>query len=142
MPFPVTKEVMRRGRERYNIYCSPCHSRLGDGNGFIPSRGFPQKPPSYHIERLVKAPIGHFFDVMTHGYGIMLDYSAQISPHDRWCIAAYIRALQLSQNATLADVPQGQDVPSKAPEFLEPGTGATLPQLAPAPNTSEKGESK
>ena len=142
MPFPVTKEVMRRGRERYNIYCSPCHSRLGDGNGFIPSRGFPKKPPSYHIERLVKAPIGHFFDVMTHGYGIMLDYSAQISPHDRWCIAAYIRALQLSQNATLADVPQGQDVPSKAPEFLEPGTGATLPQLAPAPNTSEKGESK
>jgi mono/diheme cytochrome c family protein len=132
MPFPVTKEVLERGRERFNVYCSPCHSRLGDGNGFIPSRGFPRKPPSYHIERLQKAPLGYFFDVMTNGYGIMLDYSAQVSPHDRWCIVAYIRALQLSQNATAADVPQGQSIPSKAPEFIEPGSGATLPQEAPS----------
>jgi hypothetical protein len=82
MPFPVTKEVMDRGRERYNIYCSPCHSRMGDGNGIVPSRGFSKKPPSYHIDRLTKAPIGYFFDVMTNGYGIMQDYSAQVSPHE------------------------------------------------------------
>jgi hypothetical protein len=139
MPFPVTREVLQRGRERFNVYCSPCHSRVGDGNGFIPSRGFARKPPSYHIERLQKAPIGYFFDVATNGFGIMLDYSAQIPPHDRWCIAAYIRALQLSQNATAADVPPGQSLPSKAPQFVEPGTGATLPR--PAPNTG-KGETE
>ena len=140
MPFPVTKEVMDRGRERYNVYCSPCHSTLGDGNGFVPARGFSKKPPSYHIERLQKAPLGYFFDVMTNGYGIMLDYSAQVSPRDRWCIAAYIRALQLSQNAASADIPQGQGIPSKAPEFVERGSGATLPQVAPT--KSGKGESE
>jgi len=140
MPFPVTREVMDRGRERFNIYCSPCHSRMGDGNGIVPSRGFSKKPPSYHIDRLMKVPVGYFFDVMTNGYGIMQDYSAQVSPHDRWCIAAYIRALQLSGNATMADVPQGQSIPSKAPEFVEPGTGATLPQTAPP--KSGKGETE
>jgi len=145
IPFPVTKEVMDRGRDRYNIYCTPCHSRTGDGNGMIPSRGFSKKPPSYHIDRLTKAPIGYFFDVMTNGYGIMQDYAAQVSPRDRWCIAAYIRALQLSQNATMADVPQGQAIPSKTPEFVEPGTGATLPQTMPTesvPAKSGKGESE
>lgn len=142
MPFPVTKEVMERGRERFNVYCSPCHSRLGDGNGFVPTRGFSRKPPSYHIERLQKAPLGYFYDVMTNGFGIMLDYSAQVSPRDRWCIAAYIRALQLSENATMADVPQGQTIPSKVPEFVESGTGATLPQVAPSGMESGKGESK
>jgi len=131
MPFPVTREVLDRGRERFNIYCSPCHSRVGDGNGFVPSRGFARKPPSYHIDRLRNAPIGYFYDVMTNGFGIMLDYSAQISPRDRWCIAAYIRALQLSQNASQSDVPEGQSVPSRIPEFVEPGTGATLPQAVP-----------
>jgi mono/diheme cytochrome c family protein len=141
MPFPVTKEVMERGRERFNIYCAPCHSTLGDGNGFVPTRGFSKKPPSYHNERLMKVPLGYFFDVMTNGYGIMQDYSAQVSPHDRWCIAAYIRALQLSQNATSADIPPGQSVPSKAPEFVEPGSGATLPQVAPNVK-SGKGESE
>jgi hypothetical protein len=140
MPFPVTKQVLERGRERFNIYCAPCHSRAGDGNGFIPTRGFARRPPSYHIDRLQKVPIGYFYDVMTNGFGIMLDYSAQIPPRDRWCIAAYIRALQLSQNATMADVPQGQAIPSKAPEFMEPGTGATLPQAAPT--KSEKGETE
>jgi mono/diheme cytochrome c family protein len=140
LPFPVTHEVLQRGRERFNVYCSPCHSRLGDGNGIIPSRGFARKPPSYHIERLQKAPIGYFFDVATNGFGIMLDYSAQISAHDRWCIAAYIRALQLSQNATAADVPAGQSIPSKAREFTEPGTGATLPQTAPAPSQAKAGK--
>ena len=80
MPFPVTKEVLERGRERYNIYCAPCHSRVGDGNGFIPSRGFTRMPPSYHIPRLQKAPLGYFFDVMTNGFGIMPDYASQVSP--------------------------------------------------------------
>jgi hypothetical protein len=132
MPFPVTKDVLERGRQRYNIYCAPCHSRVGDGNGFIPSRGFARKPPSFHIVRLQKAPYGYFFDVITNGFGIMPDYAAQIPARDRWSIVAYIRALQLSQNATLADVPAGQKVPSEAPKFRgEPGSGATLPVIAP-----------
>ncbi len=128
MPFPLTKAVLERGRERYNIYCSPCHSELGDGNGFIPSRGFSRQPPSYHIPRLEKAPLGYFYDVITNGFGIMSDYSAQIAPEDRWNIVAYIRALQLSQNATQADVPAGQSIPSQPPKFRSlPGSGATLP---------------
>jgi mono/diheme cytochrome c family protein len=131
MPFPVTKEVLERGRERYDIYCAPCHSRVGDGNGFVPSRGFARRPPSYHIPRLQKAPLGYFFDVMTNGFGIMPDYASQITPQDRWTIVAYIRALQLSQNATTADVPQGQPIPSQPPKFREPGSGATLPSVAP-----------
>jgi len=132
MPFPVTREVLDRGRERYNIFCAPCHSRIGDGNGFVPSRGFARKPPSYHIPRLQKAPVGYFYDVITEGFGIMPDYSSQIPPRDRWNIVAYVRALQLSQNATRADVPAGQGVPSVAPKFSEPGNGATLPVVAPA----------
>jgi mono/diheme cytochrome c family protein len=133
MPFPVTREVLERGRQRYNIYCSPCHSPLGDGNGFIPSRGFSRRPPSYHIPRLEKAPLGYFFDVMTNGYGIMLDYSSQVSPRDRWAIVAYIRALQLSQNATRADVPAGQAIPSQPPKLIGvDASGATLPAIAPA----------
>jgi mono/diheme cytochrome c family protein len=132
MPFAVTKEVLDRGRERYNIYCAPCHSRVGDGNGFVPSRGFARKPPSYHIERLQKAPLGYFYDVMTNGFGIMSDYASQVSPEDRWKIVAYIRALQLSENASRADVPAGQAVPSVPPDFRgEPGSGATLPAIDP-----------
>ena len=127
MPFPVTEDVLARGQERYNIYCAPCHSRLGDGNGVIPARGFPRRPPSYHTERLRKAPLGYFFDVMTNGFGAMPDYASQIEPKDRWAIVAYIRALQLSQGATPADVPAGQTVPSQPPKFEEPGSGATLP---------------
>jgi hypothetical protein len=136
MPFPVTVDVLSRGRERYNIYCAPCHSRVGDGNGFIPSRGFPRNPPSYHIERLEKAPVGYIFGVITEGFGIMQDYSSQISPRDRWCIVAYIRALQLSQHATVADA-QGHPIPSEAPEFVE-GTGATLPKVKPLAPKSEE----
>jgi mono/diheme cytochrome c family protein len=141
MPFPVTKEVLARGRERYNIYCAPCHSLVGDGNGFIPSRGFARKPPSYHIERLQKAPLGYFYDVMTNGFGIMPDYASQVSPQDRWKIVAYIRALQLSQNATRADVPTGQTVPSEPPQFGQPGSGATLPVIE-SENTSYAEEHK
>jgi cytochrome c len=103
-PFPITRKDLERGRERYNIYCSPCHDYTGSGHGMIVQRGFPP-PPSYHIERLRKAPVGHFFDVMTNGYGTMFSYAARVSPKDRWRIAAYIRALQLSENATLNDVP-------------------------------------
>jgi hypothetical protein len=132
MPFPVTKEVLERGRERYNIYCAPCHSRVGDGNGFVPSRGFSRKPPSFHDARLQKAPAGYFFDVITNGFGIMPDYASQIPAQDRWNIIAYVRALQLSQNATMADVPAGQPIPSQPPKFREPGSGATLPVVAPA----------
>ena len=138
MPFPVTKEVLERGEQRYNIFCAPCHSRVGDGNGFVPSRGFARKPPSYHIPRLEKAPLGYFFDVMTNGFGIMPDYASQIPPRDRWDIVAYIRALQLSQNATMADVPQGQKIPSAPPKFREPGSGATAPILAAPEKESEQ----
>jgi mono/diheme cytochrome c family protein len=129
MPFPVTEEVLSRGRERFNIYCAPCHSRLGNGKGMVVQRGFKQ-PPSYHDERLRKAPLGYFFDVMTNGFGAMPDYATQIPPRDRWCIVAYIRALQLSQNATQADV-AGQQFPVAAPQFTEPGSGATLPTELP-----------
>jgi mono/diheme cytochrome c family protein len=130
IPFPVTQDVLERGRGRFNVYCAPCHSRLGDGNGVIPSRGFARKPPTYHNDRLRKAPLGYFFDVMTNGFGIMPDYASQIAPRDRWCIVAYIRALQLSQNAAASDVPQGQEVPSEPPVFRgEPGSGATLPEI-------------
>ena len=137
MPFPVTKEVLARGRERFNIFCAPCHSRLGDGNGFVPSRGFARKPPSFHIQRLQKAPVGYFFDVITEGFGIMPDYASQIPPQDRWDIVAYVRALQLSQNATMADVPAGQTIPSEPPKFREPGSGATLPWFSPSVPAAE-----
>lgn len=138
MPFPVTKQVLERGRERFNIYCAPCHSRLGDGNGLIPSRGFSRMPPSYHIPRLQKAPLGYFFDVMTNGFGIMPDYASQISPEDRWNIVAYVRALQLSQSATKNDVPPGQQIPSVPPKFREPGSGATLPILDSKPEEEKE----
>src|SRR5436305_14749812 len=126
MPFPVSTEVMARGQERFNIYCSPCHSRVGDGNGMIVQRGY-RRPPSFHIDRLRKAPLGYFFDVMTHGFGLMPDYSSQISPRDRWTIVAYIRALQLSQNANASEIPAGQTMPSQAPALrsIEAGSGAT-----------------
>jgi hypothetical protein len=139
MPFPVTKEVLERGRERFNITCTPCHGRVGDGNGFIPTRGFRQ-PPSFHIDRLRKAPIAYFFDVDTNGFGVMPDYAAQVAVRDRWCIAAYIRALQLSQNAASGDIPTGQKIPSPAPQFRDIGTGATLPQEAPP--AAAEGENK
>jgi mono/diheme cytochrome c family protein len=141
LPFPVTAEVLARGRERFNIYCAPCHSRLGDGNGMIPQRGF-RHPPSYHIERLRKAPLGYFFDVMSNGFGAMPDYASQIPPRDRWAIVAYIRALQLSQAATQADVPPGQAVPSPPLSLREPGTGASLPEVTPQPTNPKSEEQK
>ena len=103
-PFPITRADLERGRERYNIYCSPCHDYTGSGRGMIIQRGFPQ-PPSYHIDRLRNAPAGHFFDVITRGLGNMYSYAARVEPEDRWRIAAYIRALQLAEYARIADVP-------------------------------------
>ena len=107
LPIPFTAALLDRGQDRFDIFCSPCHGRLGNGEGMIVRRGFRQ-PPSYHIERLRQAPIGHFFDVMTNGFGVMPSYAAQVPPRDRWAIATYIRALQLSQAATLADVPPAE----------------------------------
>lgn len=103
-PMPVTAAVMARGQERFNVFCSPCHGRTGQGNGMVVQRGF-RAPPSYHDERLRSAPVGYYFDVMTNGFGAMPDYASQVPVADRWAIAAYIRALQLSQRATVDDVP-------------------------------------
>jgi mono/diheme cytochrome c family protein len=104
-PFAVTKDDIARGQQRYNIYCTPCHDRLGTGDGMVVRRGF-RKPPSYHSDRLRQVPNGYIYDVITNGFGSMPDYSAQIAPRDRWAIVAYVRALQLSQNASVNDVPQ------------------------------------
>ncbi len=103
-PFPITRQVLDRGRARFNIYCTPCHDYTGSGRGMVVQRGFPA-PPSYHIDRLRQAPAGHFFEVITDGYGAMFSYAGRIPVEDRWAIVAYIRALQLSQHATLDDVP-------------------------------------
>lgn len=103
-PFPITPADLQRGREEFNVFCTPCHDYTGTGNGMIVQRGFPA-PPSYHIDRLRQAPAGHFFGVMTNGFGRMFSYAARITPEDRWRIVAYIRVLQLSRHATLGDVP-------------------------------------
>jgi mono/diheme cytochrome c family protein len=105
-PFTVDARVMARGQERFNIYCSPCHGRTGQGDGMVVQRGY-RRPPSYHQDRLRDAPVGHFFDVITNGFGAMPDYAAQIKAEDRWAIIAYLRALQLSEHATFGDVPPG-----------------------------------
>jgi mono/diheme cytochrome c family protein len=104
-PIAVDKTVILRGQQRYDIYCSPCHGRIGNGLGMIVRRGFKQ-PPSYHIDRLRNAPVGHLYDVISNGYGAMLNYASQVQPRDRWAIVAYIRALQYSENANINDLPQ------------------------------------
>lgn len=106
-PFVITAELLARGQNRFNVYCAPCHSLLGDGNGMIVQRGF-RRPPSYHEERLRNSPASHFFDVMTNGFGAMASYSDKLGPADRWNVTAYIRALQLSQRATLDSVPAAE----------------------------------
>lgn len=103
-PFPVTREVLARGQTRYDIYCSPCHDRTGSGNGMVVQRGY-KRPTSYHIDRLRDAPPGYFFKVMTEGFGVMPSYSYPLSPEDRWAVAAYIRVLQFTQHAPVADLP-------------------------------------
>jgi mono/diheme cytochrome c family protein len=106
-PPPVTAALLARGQQRFDIYCAPCHGRVGDGNGVVVQRGFPH-PPSYHTDRLRQAPNQHFYEVITDGYGAMYSYADRVAPEDRWAIVAYIRALQASQNATVAEVPPDQ----------------------------------
>jgi hypothetical protein len=105
LPFAVDRLVLNRGQERFGIFCTPCHGALGNGQGMIVRRGF-NPPPSFHSDELRKEPIGHFFDVITRGHGTMYSYASRIPPRDRWCIAAYIRALQLSQHAVASDLPE------------------------------------
>jgi hypothetical protein len=106
-PFPVTPALLGRGQERFDIYCSPCHDRVGTGNGMIVRRGF-KRPPSFHTDRLRRLPDGYLFEVITRGFGVMQSYAAQVPVDDRWAITAYVRALQLSQNAPLAAVPAAE----------------------------------
>ena len=113
-PMAVTLDVINRGHERYDIYCAQCHGRVGDGNGMIPARGY-RRPPSFHTETLRNAPSGHFFDVMTNGFGAMPPYKNHVPPADRWAIAAYIKALQLSHRATITDVPVTERAKLTAP---------------------------
>ncbi len=146
LPFPATYTVLRRGQERFNVFCAPCHSRVGNGQGMIVERGY-YPAANFQDDRLIQAPLGHFFFVMTHGLGAMPSYAAQVTPQDRWAIAAYIRALQLSQHAKLADVPPGTPVASLAdllaragrpktflgswiPPYQLSGIGAQLPSAA------------
>ncbi len=121
-PLPVDEELIRRGKERFSIYCTPCHGQLGDGNGMIAKRGFALRRPvgNYHTERLRKMPVGHFYDVITNGYGSMYSYASRVEPRDRWAIVAYIRALQLSQAATPADKAEADaKYPAPAPAPAE-----------------------
>jgi mono/diheme cytochrome c family protein len=124
-PYAVTLDVINRGHERYDIYCSECHGRVGDGNGMIPARGY-RRPPSFHTDALRKQTTGHIFDVMTNGFGSMPPYGTMIPARDRWAIVAYIRALQLSQNAAVADVPAADraklDAPAAAPAVAHGGS--------------------
>ena len=104
---PLTAELLARGQQEFDVFCSPCHSRIGDGNGMVVQRGMP-RPQSFHEDRLRQAPDQHFFAAITAGYGAMYSYAARVKPRDRWAIIAYVRALQLSQHATLDDVPPGE----------------------------------
>jgi mono/diheme cytochrome c family protein len=142
MPYPVNMTVLRRGQERFDIYCTPCHSRLGNGRGMIVERGY--KPAGDLLEpRILNEPLGHYFDVISHGYGAMPDYAAQIATKDRWAIAAYIRALQLSQSATLQDVPAGVNIQTLAEVSQQMGyapnfpQGWTLPALTNVPSAGD-----
>ena len=146
MPFPVTLAVMQRGQERYNIYCTPCHSRVGNGVGMIVQRGY-HPAGNFHTARLQAAPLGHFFDVISNGYGSMPDYSAQLTVEDRWAVVAYVKALQLSQNAKSSDMASGAQVePLRSiaeHEGLPPGFAAewALPSTAVygTPNNQDNG---
>jgi mono/diheme cytochrome c family protein len=106
-PFPITGEIMERGRERFNIDCTPCHGLSGDGDGMIVQRGF-KRPPSLHDDRLRTAPVGHYFDVITNGFGVMYPYGYRITPRDRWAIIAYIRALQFSRQVPINDLSESE----------------------------------
>lgn len=138
-PFPITKADLLRGRERFNIYCSPCHSRTGDGQGLVVKRGF-KAPPSYYSERVLKLPVGHYFDVVTNGFGAMPSYASRVPVDDRWRIIAYVKTLQYSQSAAVADVPEDKrgDLDKTAAEQL----GGESGERPPAPAPSRKGSDK
>ncbi len=137
-PIPIAKADIERGQTRFNIYCTPCHGRLGDGNGMVVLRGYRQAA-TYYSDKLIKAPVGHFFDVITNGFGAMPSYASRLDPDDRWRVIAYIRALQLSESAKVTDVPadKRQDlVVEPAPRGIAPAVaapGAPAPANAPAP---------
>ncbi len=136
-PVSIDKAFLLRGQQRYDIYCAPCHGRIGNGLGMIVRRGFKQ-PPSYHIDRLRAAPVGHIFDVISNGYGAMLNYASQVQPRDRWAITAYIRALQYSQNAPLAQL--SPDARAKVPgasTALSPEMRAAMAAQPLVPNDSD-----
>jgi len=128
-PIRVDAALLRRGRQRFDIFCSPCHDRTGGGGGMVVKRGY-RPPPSFHIDRLRDAPVGYVFDVITNGFGVMPDYAAQIDVDDRWAIVAYVRALQLSQNASIAAVPPADRARL---ESLPAVAGAPTTTPAPAP---------
>ena len=138
MPFPVTPDVLARGQERYNVYCTPCHSRVGNGYGMIVQRGY-SKAGNFHTDRLNNAPLGHFFSVISNGYGSMPDYAAQLTPADRWAVVAYIKALQLSQNAQPADVAEGQHVQPLSDIALSEGFAAQFASEWVLPPTAVTG---
>ncbi len=123
LPMPMTKALLKRGQERFTIYCTPCHGQVGDGRGMVVRRGYKQ-PTSYHDERLRQVPIGYFFDVMTNGFAVMPSYAPQVPPEDRWAIAAYIRALQLSQHVDAASLTAEQRAALDAPPAIPAAHGA------------------
>jgi mono/diheme cytochrome c family protein len=129
-PFAIAHADLQRGQQRFNIYCTPCHGRLGDGNGMVVQRGYRQAA-SFHQDRLRQERVGYFYDVITNGFGAMPDYAAQIPVRDRWLIVAYIRTLQLSQHATVDDVPAGSRADLDAAPGAAPQTGTV-----PAPASS------
>ena len=130
-PLQIDAALLARGQERYNIYCSPCHDRSGYGAGMVVRRGY-RAPPSFHIDRLRDAPVGHIYDVISRGFGAMPDYAAQIDVNDRWAIVAYVRALQLSQNAPLATLAPGERARLEA-MAQEPAPPTPTPAPAPFP---------
>ena len=136
------KELLARGRDRYSIYCTPCHSSLGDGRGVAAQRGFNKMPANYHEDRLKKVPLGYFVDVMTSGFGAMQSYNMQLTAEDRWAVAAYIRALQLSQAATIADVPESERSKIQPPKTAPMGVEARPESSQPQGKTPEKGEKR
>jgi len=115
LPLPLTRDLLDRGQNRFDAFCSPCHGRVGDGLGMVVQRGF-KRPNSFHDQRLVDSPVGYYFDVMTNGFSQMSSYAAQISPADRWAIAAYIKALQLSQSIPVEQLPGADQAKVSAPD--------------------------
>jgi hypothetical protein len=146
LPVTLNLELLERGRDRYRIFCAPCHGLTGNGLGIIVQRGYRQ-PPAFQVDRLREAPVGYFYDVISRGFGSMMDYAAQIPPQDRWAIAAYVRALQLSQRTTIADVPpearaalESPDAPARPAPFpidTDDWTKAPEEPLEPPPAGKE-----